>query len=366
MRIPKVAVLGAGNVGLGLAGVLSLEGVDVSLVDTPAFSSALDSVRRHGGIQVAGPYTEGLAKLTLVTTDIQEAIAGRDLLVFAVPAYGAEAITRACAPYLEDGQILVYLSCFGALRMSRLLQELSMERDVTVCETMTCPYLASRGHENAVQVKRKRQGLLFAAFPAQRTEPALRVTRKVLPDLLAAKNCLETSINNTNPFLHPTTCVMTAGWIEATGGDFSFVMQGFTPSVVRLQHEADREKMLVADALGLQTRTADEWIMHLYGLKDIAPLRPGAVGAKEAPHDAPRSLQNHRYLLEDVSHGLVPIASIGHELAVPTPVIDAVIELSSIVAEKDLRATGSTAGALGLAGLSAVAMNLLMETGRLP
>lgn len=360
---PRIAVLGAGSVGLAVTGVLVLSGFDVSLAELPTFSSALQPLSEHGRIRVQGGYGAGFAKPAITTTDMKKAIAGRQILLFCMPAYGHEPFTRACAPYLEDGQILVYLSCFGAMRMARLISELGVKADVSACETMSCFYLASKTGPSEVIVKRKKEGLLFAAFPGKKTEKSLSVVKKLFPDLVPAKNCLETSINNTNPWLHPTSSVMNAGWIEATDGGFNFVKEGFTPSVIRLQHAADREKMQITQALGLVTRSCDEWIRKMYTFKDISSLRTDAQTKKEYPKDAPKNLASHRYMLEDVAYGLVPVTSIGHELGIQTPVIDAVVELSSIVAENEFWKTGVTAEALGLHGLSKEGMNSFAETG---
>jgi opine dehydrogenase len=66
---------------------------------------------------------------------------------------------------------------------------------------------------------------------------------------------------------------------------------------------------------------------------------------------APPSI-DHRYIFEDVPMSLVPIASLGSMLGAPTPTIDMIIELGSILHGKDFRADGRTAERLGLAGLS--------------
>lgn len=100
----KVAVLGTGNVGASLAGVLTLAGVDVSLGELPAFEDSLHPIIENGGIDVKGAFGVGLAKPSLMTSDVGDAIRGRKILLFCHPAYAHEAFTRACAPFLEDEQ----------------------------------------------------------------------------------------------------------------------------------------------------------------------------------------------------------------------------------------------------------------------
>jgi opine dehydrogenase len=49
---------------------------------------------------------------------------------------------------------------------------------------------------------------------------------------------------------------------------------------------------------------------------------------------------------------LVPLSSLGSALGVPTPAIDMIIQLGSILHSTDYRAIGRTVESLGLAGLS--------------
>ena len=70
------------------------------------------------------------------------------------------------------------------------------------------------------------------------------------------------------------------------------------------------------------------------------------------PSKGPRSTEN-RYITEDVPYGLVPIASIGRELGVATPAIDALVGLACVVNDRDWWSEGRTAHKMGLKGLSA-------------
>ncbi len=360
---PRAAVMGTGSVGLAVAGVLSLSGFDVSLYELPQFASSLEAIAEQGGIRVHGAYGEGLARPQLVTSDIGEAIAGRKILLFCIPAYADEAFTKACAPHLRDGQILVYLSCYGALRMSRYLQELDANARVVTCETMSCFYVAGKCGVADINVARKKEGLLFSAFPGRVTADALQQVGQLFPDLVPAKNSLETSIHNTNPLFHPTSSVMNAGWIEATHGEFNFALEGFTPSVVRLQQATDQERLKVCKALNLSVKSSEEWILGMYHLPDMSSLRPNPSASEKPRSNAPSDLSEHRYMLEDVPYGLVPISSLAEQLHIPIPLIDSVIELSSIIVDDDLRLHGVTSQDLGLAGLNAKEMSGYLETG---
>lgn len=357
---PSVAVLGAGNQGTIMAGVLALAGFDVALFELPRFQSQLDPIRKRGGIEVYGSYGTGLSLPALLTKEIEEAVYKRDVLLFAVPAYGHAEFTRACAPFLSDGQLLVYISCFGAMRMQHLLWELELEADVTVSEILSCIYAGRRTKGGKAMIVKRKGNLPAAAFPARKTPQTLDVLNRLFGDLTPAANCLETSINNINPWVHVAGVVLNTGWIEASNGGFGFYSDGKTPSVRRLERAMDEERRTVAEALDLPAISTERFMQELYHDVPAQPTEEGKRATKVP--DAPAAVR-HRYLLEDVPYGIVPVALLADALDVETPILDAVIRLSSILVEEDLMAAGVHPAALGLAGLTAREMNQLVKDG---
>jgi opine dehydrogenase len=76
----------------------------------------------------------------------------------------------------------------------------------------------------------------------------------------------------------------------------------------------------------------------------------------------PSSMKD-RYITEDVPYGLVTTAHIARMFHVETPVIDAIIELTSVVNEADYRREGRSLEALGIAGLSKEKLLDLLQEG---
>ena len=58
----------------------------------------------------------------------------------------------------------------------------------------------------------------------------------------------------------------------------------------------------------------------------------------------------HRYITEDIPYGLVPLAYLGDLAGVPTPIMDAMIDLASTVNHVNYRKEGMTLEKLGLGG----------------
>jgi len=359
---PSVAVLGTGNQGLIMSGLLSLSGCDVSLFDLPEFADSVDSVIKAGGIDIKGAFGEGLAKPTLITKDVGEAIQGRQVLLFCMPAYAHEAFTRACAPHIEAGQLLVFISYFGALRMSKLLEKLRPGVEVTLGEFLSCPYAGRKSGPNEAVIVKRKERLPFATFPGRRTADALGILNQLFDDLSPGKTCLETSINNVNPWVHVAGVILNVGWIEATKGGFSFYTDGKTPAVKDLECALEDEKIEVTQKLHLRAIRTPELVKELY--RSVLHETDGSIHrTKHKVQNTPQHLE-HRYLLEDVPYGLVPVASIAQEFDLPIPALDATIKIASIVTQKDLREVGIGASELGLSGLTAEEMVAFAETGR--
>jgi opine dehydrogenase len=106
---PRFCVIGAGNGGCAMAAHLSLMGFEVSL-----YNRSMDRIKPImdvGGIEMIGNegsnLPSGWARISLVTTDISEAMDGADIIMVATTANGHRDVAELCAPYLRDGQIVV-------------------------------------------------------------------------------------------------------------------------------------------------------------------------------------------------------------------------------------------------------------------
>ena len=150
---------------------------------------------------------------------------------------------------------------------------------------------------------------------------------------------------------------MNAGWIE-DDSEFQFYVDGVTPSVARILEAIDAERVSVAEALGIRAQSAREWLYVAYNaagptLYDAMHANPGYRGIM-----APTNLRM-RYITEDVPASLVPIASVGAMLGVPTPTISAIVRLASTITGMDYLDTGRTVERLEIAGMSVRELRLL-------
>ncbi len=357
-------VMGAGNGGKAMAAHLALMGFDVTLYNRSG--DHIEAIRKRGGIELesnpGGPH--GFGRLTLATHVIADALARAEVIMVVIPSSAHAELARACAPHLRDGQILLLHPgrTGGAIEVARTLRAAGCRADVTVAETETFLYASRSDGPAHARIFRIKDTVPLAALPSTRTELVLEALSVAYPQYIDGINVLHTGLNNMGAIFHPALTLLNAGWIESTGGDFQFYLDGVTPSVARVLEVIDRERVTVAAALGLRARTAQEWLALAYNatgetLHDAIHNQPGYAGIK-----APTTL-HHRYIFEEVPMSLVPIAALGQRYGVAVSGIDSIIRLACIIHRTDFWRKGRTLDRLGITELSVSELTRFVETG---
>ncbi len=362
----SITVIGAGHGGKAMAAHLALMGHRVKLYNRTA--ERIYAIQQRGGIdlesQEFGP--RGFGKLECATSNMEEALAGAQLIMVVVPSSAHADIARAAAPYLQDGQVVVLhpgRTC-GAIEFTMVMRRSGCQADVIVAEAETFIYASRSDGPAQARIFRIKEAVPLAALPAKRTREALELINLVYPQFIDGSNVLQTGLNNMGAIFHPALTLLNAGWIEATHGDYQFYIDGVTPSVARVLEALDRERITVAAALGIRARSALEWLKMAYDavgndLREAIHNQPGYYGIK-----APTTL-NHRYIFEDVPMSLVPIASLGMQYGVSVRGMDSIIRLACIVHNTDYWRRGRTVENLGLRGLSVEELTHFVMEGEL-
>ena len=350
----KFAVLGAGHGGTAMAGHLSLLGFDVSLYNRG--EERIRAIKERKGIEIlsnSDHIVHGFAELNIVTSNIAEAIHGRDVIMVVLPATGHRYIAEQLVPHLVDNQIIVLNPgrTGGALEVLAILREKGCTADVVVCEAQTLLYASRSINPGQTQIFRIKKSVPVAAIPAHRTPEVVNILRTALPQFIPGDNVMKTSLNNIGSIFHPAVTVLNAGRIESTYGDFEYYTEGITPSIALILEKMDKERVSVSEALGFQAMTAREWLYFAY---DAAGRTLYEAMRNNRGYDgimAPKTVMT-RYVTEDVPMSLVPIASLGRLCGVSTPVIDSIILLSSVLHNTDYWEIGRTADRMGLTGMT--------------
>jgi opine dehydrogenase len=365
--INVVAILGAGNGGCAAAADLTLRGYEVRL--HARRQESLEPIRQKGGLDVTGGVHEGFARFDGLTASVGEAVEGADLIMIVVPANGLAYYAKELAPILSSGA-KIFLNpgqTGGGLHFVHELRRAGYDDEVHTCETSIITQVSRLQTPTHVHIPGYIRGD-WAAYPSAHSDTLFEMIHSLYPLLRRANDVLETGFANLNALVHPTGMVMNAGWIEHTAGDFYFYREGFTESIGRVAESIDRERMQIADSLGVHTRTMLE-ISRDMGFIGDADLQKGNVSEAWRGSTLPAGIRSpttlmDRYILEDVSYGLVPISEFGRLMNVPTLTIDAVIHLSSLATGVPLREVGLTLERMGLADVQVEDLHGILRRGK--
>lgn len=365
--MPTVAILGAGNGGLASAADLTLRGFDVRLFSRR--DQTLAPIVESGGIRLEGVAGEGFVPIDAVTSDLAVAVAGADVVELVVPTTAIEYYGAALAPVLADGQPL-FLNpghTGGALHLAHGLRRAGFSGEIRACEVASLTYACRVQGPGRVKIFNVATDLPFAAFPGRHADELFEVIRTLYPSITPADSVLETALHNVNAVEHPPQTILNAGWIEFSGGDYYFYREGTTPAVGRVIDALDSERLALARALGVRTKSFVEIFCEMgYTTQAAAATGSSYAAMQESEANwwikAPASL-DHRYLHEDVGTGLVPWAALGDVAGVDTPTMDNLIALGSLIAGRDYATVGLTLEKLGLDGVSLEELPRFLYTG---
>lgn len=361
-----VTILGAGHGGLALAGYLARHGHCVTLWNRSPASIA--PVRELGGLHLTLPGVgAALAPIAAATCHIADALANARLVLVTVPAYAHADIARIGAPYLRDGQTVLLLPgrTGGALEFRRGLRQAGCRARILLGETNTFPLAARCVGPAAAVVYGTKAEVRAAALPATRTAELLAAWQPLLPMLTPASSVLHTGLANVGAILHPVILLLNAERVRS-GAAFDFYTEGVTPPpVAAMLAAADAERLRIAHACGVPALSLSAWIGAAYG--HHAPTMRAAVGGNPAyvGIKAPRTLQ-HRYLLEDVPTGLIPLIELGTAAGLASPTLKNLVRLARTELGGPHWQRPRTLKTLGLQGRSTEAIRAFVQRGGVP
>ena len=367
--IKSIAILGAGNGGFATAADLTRLGCDVRLWGRNR--ERLDAVRARGGIAMKGIY-EGFVPFRNVTGDIREAVDGADLIMLTLPSSALAQCAAKLAPLLTPERI-VFINpghTGGGLHFVAALRAAGYSKPVQTCETVTLTaHVPHDRRLNGQRVQLRRKSGVRVLSRQECNAFLRRAFAGVSTIGIPAPNVFETAFMNINATFHPAGMVMNTGCsIEHSRGDFLFYREGMSPSVARVAEEVDRERIAIANALGIPTMTFLE-VFHRVGLTTKEGMQSGSIRAAclaSVPNLTVKSPPQlaHRYIYEDVGFGLVPMTELARLAGMPSPAMDALITLANYALGEDLRQTGLTLKKMGIAGKKVSDLSRFAETGK--
>lgn len=346
----RVAVIGAGNGGLASAVELTLAGHEVALHGR---SPATVAPYTEHGIGYEGVLGEGRLKPALVTTDLAEAIRDADAAVIALPTFALSEVAAALSAAGWGSTRPVVLNpghTGGAFEFETAWRRASQDAVPPVAEFATLAYVARKPGPDSINISGRARSLRAAALPGGKDALAAALT--LYPGSYDCGDVIASDLCNVNMIVHPPGAMLGAAWVEATGGDFTFYVQGMTDGVVRVMSALDQERIAVGKAFGHDLPTIIEEMKAIGTVPaeaDGDDYRAIAAGEANRRIRAPDSL-SHRYYIEDFTHGLTPFLVYAGIAGVQTPVASALAQLQAVLVAGLPAPAPRDATAMGLVG----------------
>lgn len=348
----KVAVMGSGNGSQAMVADLTIKGHEVSLYETEEFAGGVNAryVFENKRIRLEGRAGDGTAEIHCVTSDLAEAVKGAEVIFLPLPAFAQEYYAKALADVVEEGQIIVLTpGNLGSLIFKKIFREKGVTADITFVETATLNYDARILDPGHVYVYDRNYEIKCGVLPASRSQQVYKILEKYYQEFIPCEDVLACGLHSLNPCLHIPGCVMNAGRIERSKGEFYLYEEGITPTVANVMEVLDAERGAIVHKLGYELMTV---AMELAEGREPRTIWEEVNGCMTLEFiKGPTSLKN-RYFTEDIPYGLVAWSDLGKQIGVATPLIDAFIEIGSIIIEQKPRETGRTMEKLGIKGMS--------------
>ncbi len=335
----NITVVGAGNSGLATAAHLSKEGHSVTLWNRS--KETIELLMKSKEIHCEG-VIEGTYAIDQVTADIGVAVRDPDLILITTPANAHRGLAEAIAKHIKKSTVIVLNPgrTFGALDFKEVYEEHNQEFEQIIAETQTIIYTCRKTRPDAVNVVALKSDVLLSTFnPAENQSIINRMPSCLQSHLKPAQSMVETSIGNVGMILHSAPLLLNAGWTENVHSTYKYYYDGITPSVGRLLERIDNERLAVAAELGWQLERTEDWLRRSYGVQGGTLFEAIQQNRAYETIEAPSHLQ-HRYILEDVPYGLVPLEGVGKALGLPMRDTGLIIDLASSIMERDFRAEG--------------------------
>lgn len=346
MKINKIAIIGAGNGGITAAADLTQRGFNVSLYELPQFSENLMTIKEKGGIELCEGNKATFIEVDEVTTDIRKAVMNAQIIMLVVPGFAIEEFASKLAPVVSPHQIIFLngAASMGCVRFINKARDMGIDTEFMICESNSLTYgTRAFPKEAKVKLSLRVKKLFLAAYPSKNTQECLNACSQIYDCFIKAKNVLHTALENGNPEVHPGPCLLNAGRIDYSKGEFWLYKEGITEHTVNVLKAVEKERIEIGAKLGLEIENAivsrarrgyfnseKGDLQKLFNTSEVFTQIKGPISVTS------------RYFIEDISIGLVLWSDLGKELGVKTPNIDSIITLGGSLLGRDFYKEGLT------------------------
>lgn len=227
---------------------------------------------------------------------------------------------------------------FGAIELKQILLQ-----EANICpiigETQTILYTCRKIQEDAVSLLAIKRNVQIAFLSKDAYSIFKHLPKCYSCNLILVDSILITSLGNVGMILHCAPVLFNIGWIENKGVAFKYYYAGITPSIANFLECMDKERIIVANKLGVDVLLVQDWLKQSYKTWGSTLYECLQNNDAYKTIDAPSTLK-HRYIMEDVCTGLVPVEYIAHQLGIVVPHISLVIDIAERIVNFPFREKG--------------------------
>ncbi len=350
----NVTIIGCGNGAFAAAADLTIKGHNVTLYVDRTHGHNFSAIENTKVINCIIDEIMQPIEIDDVTTDIKQALSRADVIIPIVPSFAHYDIAKSLAPYISDKQhiLLAPGSTGGALVFAKVFSDFGMNRNITISEVHTLPYVARKINANTVKISLFVKKLYFSTFPAKRCKELFGIMCNLFNNMTLVTDVIETGLNNGNLVIHPAPVIFNVGKIEYYNKHYHY-KEGITPSVGKVIQKIDDERKQICKAFGykeidMKQRLYDQGDCELKdNVYDTVQSSKNILIPLEGPNDL-----NSRYLVEDTKYTLVAAIAYAEIAGVSVPLMRSILYLANALKDEDYMRSGRNALALGIDGLS--------------
>ena len=298
---------------------------------------------------------EGTEIPELISTELWQVIRGVDVILVCLPTLAYTDIAKSLI-MIGANDIPVILNpghTGGALEFSEVYKRAGIIPP-PIAEFSTLTYIARKPEPDIVSTTGKARHVWLASLPGGDT--AAEAAMIIYPFAEKASDVLATDLANVNMVLHAPGCILGAAWIESTGGDFTFYVEGLPDGVGQVIAALDDERLVVAKAFGHNLPNLFEEMQSIGSIEQTAnPVDGLSIAIRSGDANsrikAPDSL-NHRYYKEDFWYGIKPFIAFAEIAGIEVPVAKSLMTIAENLVGDLISGEGRSANIMGISGIN--------------
>lgn len=362
----KIAVVGAGNGGCGVAADMAYRGLDITLIKTSdaMHNDNFEYLEKNNGKMTLIDFGENgsmnpeeletiekVGYIKKITRDLSK-VSQMDIVIIYIQTNYHEELIEKLSKYIVDGQIILinpgYFSTAYVLKYCK-------DKDITIVEAQSS-FIDGRIMESGkfkVGFRNARNPL--GVYPSKNLPLAKEKLDKLGFPFHYMDNVIGAALHNPNMIVHTIGSILSIPMIDTMKENFCMYHHSFTEHVWNVLEKLDNEKMDILEKMGFERLPYVEACKFRNSLDDSQDAKEVFFGYAKMPTRAKGPIDvNSRYITEDVPQGLVMLESLGKILEVKTPIATSLIEIASAALGKDLRANGRTPERLGIENIQKI------------